>query len=97
MDVVPVPQLSDNYAYLAIDPSTREAAVVDCAEAEPILAECAARGVTLRAVLATHHHFDHVGGNQDLLARIPDLRIYGSADDAPRIPGITDRVRDGDA
>jgi hydroxyacylglutathione hydrolase len=97
VDVVPVPQLSDNYAYLAIDPSTREAAVVDCAEAEPVLAACAARTVRLRAVLATHHHFDHVGGNQDLLAAIPDLRVYGSADDAPRIPGITDRVRDGDA
>ena len=38
MDVVPVPQLSDNYAYLAIDPSTPEAAVVDCAAAEPVLA-----------------------------------------------------------
>ena len=96
MDVVPVPQLSDNYAYLVIDPASREAGVVDCAEAEPVLEEVKRRGVTLRAVLATHHHFDHVGGNRDLLARIPDLRIYGSAADAPKIPGITDRVEDGD-
>jgi len=47
-------------------------------------------------VLATHHHFDHVGGNADLLSALPGLRVYGSADDAPRIPGITHRVRDGD-
>ena len=96
MDVVPVPQLSDNYAYLLIDPATHAAAVVDCAEAAPVLDEIRSRGVRLRAVLATHHHFDHVGGNEDLLAAVPGLRVFGSADDAPRIPGITDRVRDGE-
>jgi hydroxyacylglutathione hydrolase len=96
MDVFPIPQLSDNYAYLLVDPSTRDAAVVDCAEAQPVLDEVARRGVNLRAVLATHHHFDHVGGNRDLLSALPDLRVYGSADDAPKIPGITDRVHDRD-
>jgi hydroxyacylglutathione hydrolase len=96
VEVVPVPQLADNYAYLVIDPASREAGVVDCAEASPVLAEASRRGVRLVAVLATHHHFDHVGGNQDLLAAVPGLRVYGSAGDAPRIPGITHRVRDGD-
>ena len=96
MDVFPIPQLSDNYAYLLVDPASGEAGIVDCAEAEPVLEEVARRGVLLRAVLATHHHFDHVGGNRDLLAKLPDLRVYGSADDAPKIPGITDRVDDGD-
>jgi hydroxyacylglutathione hydrolase len=96
VEVVPVPQLADNYAYLLIDRTTREAAVVDCAEAAPVLDEVRRRGVTLRAVLATHHHFDHVGGNADLLAAVSGLRVYGSAADAPRIPGITDRVQDGD-
>jgi hydroxyacylglutathione hydrolase len=85
MDVFPIPQLSDNYAYLIVDPGSRQAGVVDCAEAEPVLEQVARRGVTLVAVLATHHHFDHVGGNRDLLARCPDLRIYGSGDDAPVI------------
>jgi hydroxyacylglutathione hydrolase len=96
MDVFPIPQLSDNYAYLVVDPAAGEAAIVDCAEAAPVLEEVGRRGVALRAVLATHHHFDHVGGNRDLLAKLPDLRVYGSADDAPKIPGITHRVRDGD-
>lgn len=96
MDVVPVPQLLDNYAYLVIDTASSEAAVVDCAEAAPVLAEARARRVGLTKVLATHHHFDHVGGNRDLAAALPGLRIFGSADDAPRIPGITDPVHDGD-
>ncbi|HJQ75539.1 MAG TPA: hydroxyacylglutathione hydrolase [Gaiellaceae bacterium] len=97
MDVVPVPQLSDNYAYLLVDPGTGQAAVVDCAEATPVLDAAAERKAHLASVLATHHHFDHVGGNEDLLAAVPGLRVFGSAGDAPRIPGITDRVRDGDA
>jgi hydroxyacylglutathione hydrolase len=96
VDVVPIPQLQDNYAYLIIDPRTREAAVVDCAEARPVLDEAKRRGVRLGTVLATHHHYDHVGGNDNLRAALPDVRIYGSAEDAPRIPGITDPVQDGD-
>jgi hydroxyacylglutathione hydrolase len=97
MDVIAIPQLSDNYAYLIVDRSTQEAGVVDCAEAEPVLAEVSRQGVRLRAILATHHHFDHVGGNGALLECCPDLRVYGSSDDAPKIPGITHRVHDGDA
>jgi hydroxyacylglutathione hydrolase len=97
VEVVPVPQLADNYAYLVVDPGGRDAGVVDCAEAAPVLAELSRRGLRLVAILATHHHFDHVGGNNDLLAALPDLRVYGSAGDAPRIPGITHRLQDGDA
>jgi hydroxyacylglutathione hydrolase len=94
--VVPVPQLTDNYAYLVIDPTTAEAAVVDCAEAKPVLAEVGRQGARLTAALATHHHFDHVGGNLDLASAVPGIRIFGSAGDAPKIPGITNRLADGD-
>jgi hydroxyacylglutathione hydrolase len=93
MKVVPVPQLMDNYAYLVIDEDTRQAGIVDCAEAEPVLQAVAHAQVTLMAVLPTHHHYDHVGGNQDLLAAYPTLAVYGADE---RIPGLTTRVHDGD-
>jgi hydroxyacylglutathione hydrolase len=96
MRVVPVPQLMDNYAYLVIDESTRKAAVVDCAEAEPVLAATARESADLTAIWPTHHHFDHVGGNQDLLAKRPRLEVIGYRGQARRIPGCTREVGDGD-
>jgi hydroxyacylglutathione hydrolase len=93
MKVIPIPQLMDNYAYLVIDEATREAGIVDCAEAEPVLEAVAREGVTLTAILPTHHHYDHVGGNTELLAAKPGLTVYGFDD---RIPGLTRSVRDGD-
>lgn len=93
MKVVPVPQLMDNYAYLVIDEDTQQAGIVDCAEAEPVLRAVNDAGVRLTAILPTHHHFDHVGGNQDLLAALPTLAVYGVDQ---RIPGLTRTVQDGD-
>jgi hydroxyacylglutathione hydrolase len=83
----------DNYAYLVIDEDTGQAGIVDCAEAGPVLMTVAREGVRLTAILPTHHHYDHVGGNQDLLAAVPHLAVYGVDE---RIPGLTRRVQDGD-
>lgn len=96
MDVIPIPQLTDNYAYLIVDPATRAAAVVDCAEAASVTAAIRAHDVTLAAILPTHHHYDHVGGNEDLLRQFP-VPVYGYAGDGQRIPGCSREVRDGDS
>jgi hydroxyacylglutathione hydrolase len=95
MDIVPIPVLQDNYSYLIVDPATREAGIVDCAEADPVVAEVERRGVTLTCILATHHHWDHIGGNEALLARMP-LRVYGYRGDQGRIPGLTHPLAEGD-
>ncbi|MGM0577925.1 MAG: hydroxyacylglutathione hydrolase [Myxococcota bacterium] len=94
--VTPIPCLSDNYAYLAICPETREAAVVDPSEAAPVERAVRDAGVTLKAILNTHHHWDHVGGNEELLAARPDLAVYGHTSDEGRIPGQTVLLEDGD-
>jgi hydroxyacylglutathione hydrolase len=92
MKVVAIPQLMDNYAYLVVDEAARAAGIVDCAEADAVLKTVAKEGVKLGAILPTHHHFDHIGGNQDLLDAVPGLTVYGFDE---RITGVTDRVNDG--
>lgn len=98
MKVVPVPQLADNYAYLVVDEDSGEAGVVDVAEAPSVLDAASREGVTLTAILSTHHHFDHVGGNEDLLRALPfgTVSVYGHHADADRIPGITNPLEDGE-
>lgn len=96
MEIVPIPLLSDNYGYLLIDVATKRAAIVDCSEAGPVLAEVERRGLTLEAVLSTHHHFDHVGGNDDIARAVPGVRVLGSAADRARVPAITEGLADGE-
>lgn len=97
MRVVPVPQLADNYAYLAIDDASGIAGVVDVAEAGPVVEAAAREGVRLAAILSTHHHFDHVGGNEELLAILGGgVEVFGYAGDRERIPGLTRGLDDGE-
>jgi hydroxyacylglutathione hydrolase len=90
-----VPCLFDNYAYLVTAP-TGEAAVVDPSEADRVLAAVQAAGVRLVAIWNTHHHWDHTGGNEELLAALPDLAVCGHHSDRGRIPGQTRFLEDGD-
>lgn len=87
LEIVVFPMLSDNYGFLIHDPVSRATAVVDPAEAPPVLAACAERGWQLTHILNTHHHGDHVGGNLDLKAKT-GCTIVGPAYDRDRIPGI---------
>jgi hydroxyacylglutathione hydrolase len=89
-----VPCLSDNYCYLLHQPGKTDAIVVDASEDAPVLAALEARGLTPRAILATHHHVDHVGGNEGLLRRYPGLKVFGYRTDKGRIPGQTDFLED---
>lgn len=96
MRVVPVPCLSDNYAYLVICESTGKAAVVDPSESEPIVKAVEREGVALCAIWNTHHHWDHTGGNKDLLEAFPHLEVIAHESDRGRIPGQTTSVTEGD-
>ncbi len=87
MDIHRLPALLDNYVFLLHDPVNHTAAVVDPAEYSVVRQELNRLGANLSAIFNTHHHQDHVGGNQRLLQDFPDLIIYGSAADRDRIPG----------
>ena len=90
-----VPVLSDNYSYLIVCPQTKKAAVVDCPDAAPVLRVLQKQDWDFCAILDTHHHFDHVKGNEDLL-RFKKVDVYGSVYDKNRIPGLTKTLREGD-
>lgn len=96
MDIVPIPLLADNYGYLLVDPASKRAAIVDCSEAGPVLAEVERRGLKLEAVLSTHHHFDHVGGNAEVAQAVPGIRVLGSRADLSRVPALTEPLSDGE-
>ena len=96
MEIIRIPVLSDNYIFLMLDLDRKIAAVVDPAEAAPVLAELVRHNVQLVAIFNTHHHGDHVGGNKELIAAFPDLRVYGGAEDRGRIPGQQVYLVDGD-
>lgn len=94
MDVVPIPLLADNYGYLVIGPGGKRAAIVDCSEAAPVLREVEHRGLELEAILSTHHHFDHVGGNEEVARALPKIRVIGSRADRTRVPALTEALAD---
>ncbi len=95
MQVTIVPCLSDNYAYVLLAPGSKRALVVDPGEAEPVTRALDELGVTLGAILATHHHLDHVGGNPALTQRYPDVKVFGHVSDRGRIPAQTEFVEHG--
>ena len=95
MQVTIVPCLSDNYAYVLLAPGSKRALVVDPGEAEPVERALDTLGVTLGAILATHHHADHVGGNAALAQRYPGLKVFGYTSDRGRIPAQTEFLEDG--
>ena len=70
MRVETIPCLQDNFSYLIIDDSNNSACVVDPSEALPIINFLENKGIKLKYILNTHHHFDHIGGNKDLKKKI---------------------------
>jgi hydroxyacylglutathione hydrolase len=95
LDIVTLPCLSDNYAYLLHDAVSGATAVVDVPDAAPIEAALAERGWHLTDILITHHHWDHVDGVEALRAAT-GARVVGAAADAHRLPALDLAVAEGD-
>ncbi|ERT04709.1 hydroxyacylglutathione hydrolase [Lyngbya aestuarii BL J] len=96
MQVERLPVLSDNYIFLLYDPTYNIAAVVDPAEAAPVLHRLRELNAELVTIFNTHHHSDHVGGNRQLLQHFPQATVYGGAEDQDRIPGQQIFLSEGD-
>jgi hydroxyacylglutathione hydrolase len=94
MRVIPVPCLKDNYAYLLVDDSN-DAVIVDASEAAPVRDAVRREGVHVRAIWSTHHHWDHVGGNEELSKEL-GVEVVGHKSDQERLPAMTHGVDTGD-
>ena len=93
----PVPILSDNYAWMLRDSGSGAVAIVDPADAAPIIAALEKAGGKLDLILLTHHHADHIAGVDEVRAHFPGAKVVGAAADAHRLPRLDQAVKEGDA
>jgi hydroxyacylglutathione hydrolase len=93
LEITPVKAFNDNYLWLFRQPGSKECGIVDPGDASPVLAALSAEGLTLRAILITHHHGDHTGGIAALKGAF-DVPVYGP--DSLNIPAVTNPLREGD-
>ena len=96
LEILTIPCLQDNYAFLAHDTASGTTALIDIPEAAPILAALDAKGWSLDLILVTHHHWDHVEGLKDVLAKHP-AQVIGNAADKDRLPPLDVALNDGDS
>ena len=93
MKIQVIPCLQDNYAYIIIDEANKTACIIDPSESEPVINFLEKNNIKLKFILNTHHHYDHVGGNQELKEKY-EAKIIGFKGDKDRIPGIDFLVND---
>jgi len=92
LTLIPLPAFEDNYIWVLHD--GRHAVAVDPGDPAALIAYLDAQRLVLNAVLITHHHRDHTGGNVNLRQRY-ECAIH--APENPRIPAVTHTLRGGDS
>ena len=95
VEIVTIPCLANNYAYLVHEIGSTSAVLIDAPDAAPIEAALDARGWSLGLILVTHHHNDHIAG----VARLHDrfgCAVFGPAAEAAKLPPLDRALIDGD-
>jgi hydroxyacylglutathione hydrolase len=87
--------LNDNYSYIINDKTSNTVGVIDPSEFKPIDDLISTKYKKLDYILNTHHHQDHIGGNQDLKNKY-NSKIVGSEIDKTKIYGMDVLVNEGD-
>ena len=95
MEVEIISCLKDNYSYLVIDKGNNSACIVDPSESEPIIEIIEKKKVNLKFILNTHHHYDHIGGNEILKKKF-GAKIIAFKDDKNRIPFVDILLEDNE-
>lgn len=85
LEIITVPCLSDNYAYLVNGPDG--VCVIDAPEAAPIVEALDARGWTPGVILLTHHHWDHVQAVDELKQKY-GCKVMGPKAEVDKLPPL---------
>ncbi len=93
IQIYQIQALEDNYIYVLH--AEGRTAVIDPSESKEVLAFLQQHNWTLEYILNTHHHFDHVGGNEDI-KQYKQCLVYASGYDQGRIPGCDKGLKEGD-
>jgi hypothetical protein len=85
--VIPLAILDDNYCYVVVDDTSKIAVAIDSADPEAVKRCVQEKNISLKALLTTHKHWDHSGGNEVLKNEFRDIAVYGGAKES--VPGAT--------
>jgi len=72
------PALQDNFHFIIVCEKTKKCAAVDIYDPYPLFKYIKENDLVFEAIINTHHHMDHSGGNEAILERYPEIKIYGS-------------------
>ncbi len=89
MNVHIIPCHKDNYSYVLSQGNS--CVIIDACEFAPLDAFLQKQKLQPVAILTTHHHWDHVGGNEQFVEKYK-IDVYGAHGDAERIPALTHKI-----
>ena len=95
IEIVIIPCLIDNYAYIIHDKSSNKTTLVDAPEFYPINKCLEDKKWELNNILITHHHDDHIGAVEKLKSYYDPI-IFGAANDKYRLPNLDVELSDRD-
>ena len=94
-ELITIPCLTDNYAFILFNVENRSALLVDAPEADPINKVLSKNNLNLEKIFLTHHHADHIDGLDNILEKHNAL-TFGAQADIHRLPKLDEYIQPGD-